>query len=76
MTFIIFDAANHNILLNKLENCPFRGSVLQWFATYLKNRFQVVKLNNIFCDKIQIESRILQGSILGPPFFFKFMLII
>lgn len=28
-----FDAVNHDILLNKLENCGFCGNVLQWFST-------------------------------------------
>jgi len=64
-----FDTVNHDILLNKLENCGFRGNILNWFTTYLKYRSQAVKLNNVFSDRIHIDSGVPQGSTLGPLLF-------
>jgi hypothetical protein len=37
-----FDMINHNILLQKLDTYGIRGIAQQWFASYLKNRKQLV----------------------------------
>ena len=41
-----FDTINHNILLNKLHNFGIRGLVLNWFSSYLSNRYQCTKYMN------------------------------
>ena len=37
-----FDIVDHGILLNKLYNYGIRGIALDWFSSYLSNRFQIV----------------------------------
>ena len=42
-----FDTVNHSILLNKLQHYGIRGNVHKLFTSYLSNRKQYVKVNNI-----------------------------
>ena len=39
-----FDTVNHDILLQKLEKYGIRGNALKLFSSYLKDRYQFVKL--------------------------------
>jgi hypothetical protein len=43
----VFDMVNHNILLQKLDTYGIRGIAHQWFASYLKNRKQLVEIDNL-----------------------------
>ena len=40
-----FDSVNHNILVNKLQDIGLSSSAIQWFRSYLSNRFQAVRIN-------------------------------
>ena len=42
-----FDTIDHDILLRKLMHYGFRGTVIDWFKSYLSNRTQYVYYNNI-----------------------------
>ena len=42
-----FDTANHKILISKFENYGIRGKNLLWFISYLTNRIQFIKYNNL-----------------------------
>ena len=64
-----FDTIDHDILLYKLEYCGFKGVVLDWFKSYLKNRKQFVRYQACDSEYKNIKFGVPQGSILGPLLF-------
>ncbi len=64
-----FDTCSHSILLTKLSKLGVNGTALQWFNSYLKNRFQCVEVNNARSNYAKIDCGVFQGSILGPILF-------
>ena len=68
-----FDTIDHNILLNKLEYCGFRGVVKDWFENYLNDRKQYVHYNDTKSELRTIICGVPQGSILGPLLFILYI---
>ena len=64
-----FDTINHEILLNKLHHYGIRGTVYNWFKSYLIGRSQQVDYNSHISNIRTISSSVPQGSILGPHLF-------
>jgi hypothetical protein len=74
-----YDILDHKILLFKLDTYGIRGSVNQWFKTYLCNRRQYVEVKymdntNQITEKFtstlkETKSGVPQGSVLGPILF-------
>ena len=64
-----FDTIDHSILLRKLQHYGVRGLPLDWFSSYLSNRFQQVLCNDHLSDKLLLNCGVPQGSILGPLLF-------
>ena len=61
-----FDSVDHQILLRKLQDVGASTGVLQWFKSYLTNRYQVVRIHSTVSNPIPIKYGVPQGSIQGP----------
>ena len=58
---------DHSILLNRLrDSFGLDGTVLHWFHSYLSDRKQCVKVNNICSNELSLSFGVPQGSVLGP----------
>ena len=73
-----FDTLDHSILLQKLERYGVRGSVLDWFVSYLKDQSLVTKITTgpnqtVKSDSYNITYGAAQGSCLGPLLYIIFM---
>ena len=56
-------------MIKKLQKLGLDEITLRWFESYLSNRRQCVKLNNLLSDTLPITYGVPQGSILGPILF-------
>ena len=64
-----FDCMNHELLLAKLHAYGFSKDALQLICSYLKNRWQRVKINTSFSQWTELLLGVPQGSVLGPLLF-------
>ncbi|KMQ85478.1 rna-directed dna polymerase from mobile element jockey-like protein, partial [Lasius niger] len=56
-----FELVDREILINKLQWYGIKGTVLNWFASYLDNRTQKVKFNGILSEAIKLDLGVPQG---------------
>ena len=65
-----FDTIDHKLLLERLAVWfGLGGDVLDWFSSYLTNRFQEIKLGSILSTPKSLSFGVPQGSVLGPLLF-------
>ena len=65
-----FDTIDHEILLERLENCfGIKGVALDWIKSYLSDRSYVVKVDKYTSASDTVLFGVPQGSVLGPFLF-------
>ena len=62
----VFDIINDQTLLTCLEKqLGIKGSVHDWFHSYLSNRTQSVLIDGVLSDPVELLFGVPQGSVLG-----------
>ena len=64
-----FDSIDHTRLLHKLSIVGASPSTVNWFKSYLSNRYQYVKIDSTHSDTVSITHGVPQGAILSPLLF-------
>ena len=68
-----FDLFNHKLLINKLSHYGISGLPLQWMISYLFDRSQKCKINNLLSSQQVVSSGVPQGSCLSSLLFILFI---
>lgn len=64
-----FDTVPHDKLLRVLQGYGIRGIAFELLQSYLSERCQMLKLNDILSEKRMIKIGVPQGTVLGPLLF-------
>ena len=65
----VFDCAPHDLMIAKLAAHSVDENLLMYLYSYLSNRTQCVRINNVHSNFQNVISGVRQGSIVGPTLF-------
>ena len=68
-----FNSISHEIFLKKIEAYGFSESSVDLFASFLKNRQQCVKINDIYSEWLETNHGVPQGTVLGLLIFLLYI---
>ena len=60
------DTLDHNVLIHRLSAIGKTGIALNWFTSYITNRFSSVRINTKYSPSRSITHGVPQGSVIGP----------
>ena len=69
-----FDTLDHNILINRLTSIGISGTALDWFISYLTDRFYQISINSLISKPRKVTHGLPQISVLGPLMFNIYLL--
>ena len=64
-----FDVIDHKTLIGKLAKYGVHGKELDWFNSYLSQRYQFVTCGAVRSQRRRVSHGVPQGSVLGPTLF-------
>lgn len=64
-----FETIERKILIEKLDNLGIRGKEKEWFVSYLSNRSQRTKIDDVFSQEISNNIGVPQGTVLAGTLF-------
>ena len=64
-----FNSISHKISLKKIEAYAFSKSAVDLLASFLKNRQQCVKINDVYSEWLETNHSVPQGAVLEPLVF-------
>ena len=59
------DSINHDMLLFKLRSLGVSPSALEWFKSYLKGRYQYVRIGDVVSQSLPVHDGVHRGPFLA-----------